>query len=437
MNKVAFYTLGCKLNFSESSTLARQLRNDGFSIVPFENAPDLVVVNTCSVTDNADRKCRKIIRDAKRINSESKIVVIGCYAQLKPKEILEIPGVDLVLGANEKFQLVDIIKNIGDQSEPEIKACEIEEVQEYNASYSIADRTRSFLKVQDGCDYGCTFCTIPLARGKSRSDSIDNILTQAREIIKKGTKEIVLTGVNTGDYGIIDGERRHRLLDLLEALNELPGISRFRISSIEPNLLSEDIISLVANSNKFVPHFHIPLQSGSDDVLKKMRRRYLTDLYKRRIESIKSQMPNCCIGADVLVGFPGETDALFLQTYNFIQELQVDYLHVFSYSERENTKAISMAGTIPLQVRQQRSKMLRILSNKKKRAFYDSQLNKTHNVLFENDMDKDRIYGYTRNYIRVGVPLEKGLINKELEIKLTELDQSGNAVGEILQLQVI
>lgn len=437
MKKVSFYTLGCKLNFSESSTLARQLREKGFSIVSFEASPNIYVINTCSVTENADRKCRKIVRDIKRINQEATVVIIGCYAQLKPREIAEIPGVDLVLGASEKFRLPEILHNLDAHKTGEVMACDIASATEYHSAYSIADRTRSFLKVQDGCDYGCSFCTIPLARGKSRSDSIDNILSQAYEIVKGGSKEVVLTGVNTGDFGIINGQRKSRFIDLLQALERIPDLRRIRISSIEPNLLTEEIISLVATSTKIVPHFHIPMQSGSDTILRLMRRRYLTELYRDRILSIKQKIPQCCIGADVMVGFPSETEALFLETYNFIRDLPFSYLHVFAYSERPNTLAATFQEAVPKSLRQQRSKMLRNLSDKKRRAFYQTHLHQTHSVLIENDLSEELIYGFTRNYIRVGIPKCPELINSEVEVVLNEIDASGNVRGKLFELEPI
>ncbi len=435
MIKVAFYTLGCKLNFSESSTLARQLSDNGFTQVPFDALPDIYVINTCSVTDNADRKCRKIVRDAMKIAPEAFIAVIGCYAQLKPEEISRIPGVDVVLGAAEKFQLPDLLKSLDKNPPPKIMACDISAAQQYYPSYSVTDRTRSFLKVQDGCDYGCAFCTIPLARGKSRSDTVQSVVSQAETIVQAGSKEIVLTGVNIGDFGNIDGKEQHRFIELIQALEQVKGIDRIRISSIEPNLLTEEIISFVAQSDKFVPHFHIPLQSGSDAILKKMRRRYLSELYADRIQTIKELIPDCCVGADVIVGFPGESEELFLETYNFIRDLPLSYLHVFTYSERPNTLADSFSNGVPKHLRLLRSKMLRILSDKKKRAFYHNHLFETHSVLFENDTKHNLIYGFTENYIRVGVPYDPELINKIVDVRLSKVDQSGNMMGQILELQ--
>ncbi len=437
MKKVAFYTLGCKLNFSETSTLARQLKDGGFSQVPFKDVPDIFVINTCSVTENANRKCRKIVRDAKKVSPKSTVIIIGCYAQLKPEEISRIDGVDLVLGASEKFRLLEVLRSLNRIKLPKVMACDINSVKEYQASYSSGDRTRSFLKVQDGCDYNCSFCTIPLARGKSRSDTIEHVLKQARKIRDAGSKEIVLTGVNTGDFGIINGTREYRFIDLLKALSDLEGINRIRISSIEPNLLTEEIVNLVANSKIIVPHFHIPLQSGSDTILKKMKRRYLTDLYQHRIAMIKAAMPECCIGADVLVGFPGETDELFLETYDFIKALPLSYLHVFSYSERPNTPAIDYSEVVPVQTRHQRSKMLRILSDKKRRAFYQNHLHETRRVLIEDDISGNLIFGFTENYIRVGVPAEVGLINQEVEVYLDEISSTGHVVGQLPKYQPV
>ena len=437
MKKVAFHTLGCKLNFSESSTLARQLRDKGFSQVPFEDSPDIFVINTCSVTENADRKCRKIVRDAKRIAPNALVAVIGCYAQLKPREISQIKGVDLVLGAAEKFQLPEILQTLQTSTRSQVMACDITLAGEYHSSYSIADRTRSFLKIQDGCDYGCTFCTIPLARGKSRSDTIENVVRQAQQIIRAGGKEIVLTGVNTGDFGIINGTRQYRFIELLQNLDNLAGLNRIRISSIEPNLLNEDIISMVASSQKIVPHFHIPLQSGSDTILKKMRRRYLTGLYRERIQLIKSLISECCIGADVMVGFPGETDQLFLESYNFVRDLPISYLHVFTYSERPNTLAADYPDPVPHQIRQQRSRMLRILSDKKRRAFYQDHLGETHTVLVEDDKTDGLLFGFTRNYIRVGIPAEYVSVNEEVDVRLEELTASGYVTGIVPEYQTI
>ena len=423
MKKIAFYTLGCKLNFSETSTISRKAMEKGYQKVDFTDAPDVFVINTCSVTENADKKCRRIVKDAKKISPNSFVVIIGCYAQLKPQEIIEISGVDAVLGASEKFELFD---RLNDFTHGGVFASEIKEANTFNASYSIGDRTRTFLKVQDGCNYGCAFCTIPLARGKSRSDSIAKIVQQAEEIAKTEVKEIVLTGVNIGDFGIQDGRRKEHFLSLIEALDNVEGIERYRISSIEPNLLSNEIIEFVAHSRRFVPHFHLPLQSGSDVILKKMNRRYLSDLYRQRVEKIKEVMPHCCIGVDVITGFPGETEEEFLTTYQFLNELDVSYLHVFTYSERANTKAIEMDGIVPVKTRQDRSKQLRTLSEKKRRHFYDEHIGRTFDVLFEADVEKGMIHGFTSNYIRVSAPFDPQLINEVRSLQLAEIKADGH-----------
>lgn len=431
MKKVAFYTLGCKLNYSETSSISRMAEKRGFTKVDFSERPDIFVINTCSVTENADKKCRKIVREAKKINPDGFVTIIGCYAQLKPEEIVSIEGVDAVLGAAEKFQLFE---KLDDFTHGGIFASDIKEATSYNASYSIADRTRTFLKVQDGCNYGCAFCTIPLARGKSRSDSIQNIVRQAKELSQTDVKEVVLTGVNIGDFGIRNGKRKEKFIDLIKALDEIEGIERFRISSIEPNLLSDEIIEFVAGSKRFVPHFHIPLQSGSDTILKGMNRRYLSDLYQKRVTKIKSLMPHCCIGVDVIVGFPGETEEEFLTTYAFLNELDISYLHVFTYSERPNTAAISMEGSVPVKVRQERSKMLRSLSEKKKRYFYESQLGKDFTVLFEEDIEDGRMHGFTENYVRVAAKYDPLLINETKPVHLTQINESGTV--EISELEI-
>lgn len=427
MKKVAFYTLGCKLNYSETSSISRMFENKGYSKVDFTDQPDIFIINTCSVTENADKKCKKIVKEAKKISPDSFVTIIGCYAQLKPKEISEIPGVNAVLGAAEKFRLFDYLD---DFTKDGVFASEIKEANTYNASYSIADRTRTFLKVQDGCNYGCSFCTIPLARGKSRSDTIENIVSQAGEIAKTDVKEVVLTGVNIGDFGIQQGKRKEKFIDLVKALDGIEGIDRFRISSIEPNLLSNDVIEFVAQSKRFVPHFHIPLQSGSDIVLKKMNRRYLADLYQSRVEKIKSLMPNCCIGVDVIVGFPGETEEEFLTTYNFLNELEISYLHVFTYSERPNTKAVDMGDIVTLGDRNKRSKMLRGLSEKKRRYFYEQQLNKTSEVLFEEDVQNGIMHGFTENYVRVAAKYDPILVNEIKKITLKEINSDGHVEVE-------
>ncbi len=436
LNKsVGFHTLGCKLNFSETSTIARNLIENGYQKVPFDSFADVYVINTCSVTENADKECKTLIRKALKNNTEAFIVVIGCYAQLKPEEISSIEGVSLVLGAAEKFNLANYLINAKKNEVCEVHSCEIEDVNQFLGSYSYSDRTRAFLKVQDGCDYKCTYCTIPLARGISRSDSLENVVKNAKDILSKNIKEIVLTGVNIGDYG--KGEfgnktHNHTFLQLLEALEELEGLERLRISSIEPNLLTDEIISFVKNSNKLVPHFHIPLQSGSDFLLKKMKRRYLSDLYKNKINNIKSQMPNASIGVDVIVGFPGETEDEFMKTYAFIQELPVSYLHVFTYSERDNTEAVLMQDVVPIKERKERNKRLRILSEKKQNAFYQSQIKSTYPVLFEHENKHGFIHGYTENYVRVKMPWNENLANNILEIKLQEIDaKDGVVLGRI------
>ena len=425
MKKVAFYTLGCKLNFSETSTIARTFSDRGYQKVDFNQSPDIYIINTCSVTENADKKCRKIVREAKKIAPNSFVAIIGCYAQLKPQEISNIKGVDAVLGAAEKFRMFDYIEEFVSNGTAQVFASEITQATTFNTSYSYGDRTRTFLKVQDGCNYKCTFCTIPLARGKSRSESITNIVEQAQAIALTETKEIVLTGVNIGDFGIQEGIRKEYFIDLIKALDEIEGITRFRISSIEPNLLSEEIIRFVAASKRFAPHFHIPLQSGSDPILKLMKRRYDSHLYEGRIKTIKKLIPNCCIGVDVITGFPGETDAEFLKTYEFLRELEVSYLHVFTYSERENTLASTMKEIIPLKIRQERTQLLIGLSEKKKRFFYESQKNKIKIVLFEDDIEDNKMHGFTENYIRVTAKYDPLLINEPKKVVLSEINEKG------------
>lgn len=426
MKKVAFYTLGCKLNFSETSTISRQFEEKGYLKVDFQENPDIFIINTCSVTENADKKCKKIVKEAKKISPNSYVTIIGCYAQLKPQEISEIEGVDAVLGAAEKFRLIELLDDFAKGHETKVLASEIQEATIYNNAYSINDRTRTFLKVQDGCNYGCAFCTIPLARGKSRSNTIESVLESAREIAKTDVKEIVLTGVNIGDFGIVEGKRNERFADLVFAIDEVEGINRFRISSIEPNLLTNEIISFVATSKRFVPHFHVPLQSGSNTILRKMGRRYLRELYEDRVFKIKTLMPHACIGVDVIVGFPGETDELFLETYNFLNELDISYLHVFTYSERANTRAAEMEEVIPIKKRNERSKMLRILSEKKRRKFYTENLGKTFTVLFEEDVENGKIHGFTENYIRVAVKYDPMLINELKLLTLDQINEQGN-----------
>src|SRR6201992_2698284 len=401
--KVAFYTLGCKLNYSETSTIGRLFNQAGFDTVDFTNTPDVFVINTCSVTENADKKCKKIVNEALKISPNAYVTIVGCYAQLKPKEIAEIPGVDMVLGAAEKFQIVDYIQDLTKNPKALVYNQPVSEANEFVSAYSFGDRTRTFLKVQDGCDYSCSFCTIPLARGASRSDTIANAIKQAEEIAAPGVKEIVLTGVNLGDFGIRDGEREDKFADLVKSLDEVEGIERIRISSIEPNLLTDEIIEFVSTSKRFMPHFHIPLQSGNNKILGLMRRRYRRELYAERVAKTKELMPDCCIGVDVIVGFPGETREDFIDTYNFLNDLDISYLHVFTYSERENTPAADMKSPVPGSTRAERSKMLHILSDKKRRAFYESQLHKTDEVLFEGDIKDGYMHGFTRNYGKVKV----------------------------------
>ena len=426
MKKVAFYTLGCKLNFSETSTISRQFEEKGFLKVDFQESPDIFIINTCSVTDNADKKCKKLVKEAKKISPDSYVAIIGCYAQLKPTEIAEIEGVDAVLGAAEKFRLLELLDGFAKEQETKVLASEISAANSFETSYSLHDRTRTFLKVQDGCNYGCAFCTIPLARGKSRSSTIPSILASARDIAATEVKEVVLTGVNIGDFGIVDGKRDARFADLVMALDEVEGIARFRISSIEPNLLTNEIIEFVAQSKRFVPHFHIPLQSGSNAILRKMGRRYLRELYEDRVSKIKTLLPHACIGVDVIVGFPGETDELFLETYNFLNELNISYLHVFTYSERANTRAVELEGVVPMKKRNERSKMLRILSEKKRRKFYEENLGKTFTVLFEEDVENGMMHGFTENYIRVAAKYDPILINELKQVTLDEILETGN-----------
>ena len=438
--KVALTTLGCKLNYSETSTISRQFKNAGFEIVNFDQFSDIYIINTCSVTENADKQFKSYVSKALKINSNAFIVAIGCYAQLKPKELADVNGVDLVLGSKEKFNILEYLTDIKKNNTGIVHSCEISETDFYKSSFSIGDRTRSFLKVQDGCDYKCTYCTIPLARGLSRSDKLDNILTSAKKISDSGVKEIVLTGVNIGDYGKGEfGNKNHEntFLDLISALDEVDGISRIRISSIEPNLLSNEIIDFVSNSKKFVPHFHIPMQSGSDTILKLMKRRYLSKLYKDRISHIKKVIPNACIGADVIVGFPGETDKEFLETYDFISRLDLSYLHVFTYSERNNTEAIKFDKVVPKNVRSKRSKMLRSLSVKLKRKFYTSQIGTTRNVLFETENRNGFVYGFSNNYVRVKYPWRNYLADKIVPFELKEIDSDGLVTGQLIEMKTI
>lgn len=425
MKKVAFYTLGCKLNYSETSTIGRMFEERGYKKVEFNQQPDIFIINTCSVTENADKKCKKIVKEANKINPDGYVAIIGCYAQLKPKEISEIEGVDAVLGAAEKFRLIDLIGDfVKEPKAPEAKVynSKIEEVIDYHTSYSLNDRTRTFLKVQDGCDYPCAYCTIPLARGKSRSDTIQNVVKAAYEIAESGVKEIVLTGVNIGDFGLQNDERKETFLELVKALDNVEGIDRFRISSIEPNLLTDEIIEFVASSKRFVPHFHIPLQSGSNKVLGLMRRRYKRELYVDRVNKIKALMPDCCIGVDVIVGHPGETDEEFLATYEFLNNLDISYLHVFTYSERPNTTAIGIKPVVPAHKRAERSKMLHILSDKKRRFFYEQQLGKNFTVLFEEDVENGLMQGFTENYVRVIAKYDPLLINETKKVNLISIN---------------
>ena len=435
--KVAFYTLGCKLNFSETSTIARNFQDEGFERVDFEEVADMYVINTCSVTENADKQFKQIVKKAMKLNDKAFVAAVGCYAQLKPEELAAVDGVDLVLGATEKFKITDYINDLSKNDMGEVHSCEIEEADFYVGSYSIGDRTRAFLKVQDGCDYKCTYCTIPLARGISRSDALENVLKNAFEISQQGIKEIVLTGVNIGDYGkgeFGNKKHEHTFLDLVKALDEVEGIERLRISSIEPNLLKNETIDFVSKSRTFVPHFHIPLQSGSNEILGKMKRRYQREVYVDRVNKIREVMPHACIGVDVIVGFPGETDEHFLETYNFLNELDISYLHVFTYSERDNTEAATMENVVPMNVRSKRSKMLRGLSVKKRRAFYESQIGTNHTVLFEAENKEGYIHGFTENYVKVKTPWNPELVNTLHEINLTRIDEDGSVRMEFTEI---
>ena len=426
--KVAFHTLGCKLNFSETATIASQMEAADFEKVSFDSKADVYVINTCSVTENADKRFKEIVKKTQKINEKAFVAAVGCYAQLKPEALADVDGVDLVLGATEKFNLTAYLNDLTKQEVGTVHACEIEEADFYVGGYAVGERTRAFLKVQDGCDYKCTYCTIPLARGISRSDTLENVLKNAQEIASKGIKEIVLTGVNIGDYGKGEfGNKKHlhTFFDLVQALEKIPGISRLRISSIEPNLLKNETIDMVSKSRVFVPHFHIPLQSGSDTVLKKMKRRYLTGLYRDRITTIQRQMPHACIGVDVIVGFPGETEEDFLETYAFLNQLGVSYLHVFTYSERDRTDAASMSEVVPMAVRNKRSKMLRGLSVKLRRAFYESQIETKRTVLFEGENKKGYIHGFTENYVKVKTPWDPALVNTVAEVRLKDIDDDG------------
>ncbi|WP_431242739.1 tRNA (N(6)-L-threonylcarbamoyladenosine(37)-C(2))-methylthiotransferase MtaB [Flavobacterium sp. P21] len=433
--KVAFYTLGCKLNFSETSTIARNFNDEGFDRVDFEEIADIYVINTCSVTENADKQFKQVVKKAMKLNDKAFVAAVGCYAQLKPEELAAVDGVDLVLGATEKFKITDYIHDLSKNDMGEVHSCEIAEADFYVGSYSIGDRTRAFLKVQDGCDYKCTYCTIPLARGISRSDALENVLKNAKEISAQNIREIVLTGVNIGDYGkgeFGNKKHEHTFLDLVQALDQVEGIERLRISSIEPNLLKNETIEFVSKSRTFVPHFHIPPQSGSNDILKLMKRRYLREVYIDRVNKIREVMPHACIGVDVIVGFPGETDEHFLETYHFLNELEISYLHVFTYSERDNTEVAEMEGVVPANVRAKRSKMLRGLSVKKRRAFYESQLGTKRTVLFEGENKEGYIHGFTENYVKVKTPWNPELVNTLQEINLTKIDEDGSVRMEFV-----
>ncbi|WP_323787971.1 tRNA (N(6)-L-threonylcarbamoyladenosine(37)-C(2))-methylthiotransferase MtaB [Psychroserpens sp.] len=437
--KVAFYTLGCKLNFSETSTIARNFSSEGFERVDFKEKADIYVINTCSVTENADKRFKSIVKQAQKVNPEAFVAAVGCYAQLKPQELADVEGVDLVLGATEKFNITSYLNDLTKNDMGEVHSCEIQDADFYVGSYSFGDRTRAFLKVQDGCDYKCTYCTIPLARGISRSDALENVLLNAKEISKKNIKEIVLTGVNIGDYGkgeFGNKKHEHTFYELVSALDEVEGIERLRISSIEPNLLKNETIAFVAQSESFVPHFHIPLQSGSNTILKLMRRRYMKELYLDRVAKIRETMPHACIGVDVIVGFPGETEDLFLETYNFLNDLDISYLHVFTYSERDNTVAATLDGVVSKQVRAKRSKMLRGLSAKKRRAFYEGQLRSTRTVLFESENKEGYIHGFTENYVKVKTPWNPDLVNTLHTVELTKIDDDGLVRFEFLNVAV-
>ncbi len=438
---VAFHTLGCKLNYSETSAIGRQFSDAGYAQVKFSTGADVYVINTCSVTDFADRKCRNIVRRALRKNPQAKVVVVGCYAQLKPQEIADIEGVDLVLGAAEKFRILDYIDDISQAPDKGmVRAGEVTEAKDFIHAFSFGDRTRSFLKVQDGCDYKCSFCTIPLARGRSRSNTVESVVANAKEIARMGTREVVLTGVNIGDFGngteVIEGARPKKealFIDLIKALDEVEGIARFRISSIEPNLCTDEVISFVAESKRFAPHFHMPLQSGNNKQLKEMRRRYRRELYAERVAQIKSLMPHCCIGVDVIAGFPGETEEDFLESYRFIQELDISYLHVFTYSERPNTPAFSMDGVVPMAERRRRNEMLNILSEKKRRHFYEQQLGQTRPVLFERSKEEGMIAGFTDNYVKIQAPLDAAWVNHVVPVELTNLSPEGTVHIQVPQ----
>lgn len=432
ISSVALSTLGCKLNFSETSSISSNLEKNNFKVVPFNQYADAYIINTCSVTENADNKFKVFVNKALKINPNAFVAAIGCYAQLKPKELLSVKGVDLVLGASEKFNIVNYLLNIDQDFSKLDHSCNINDVDSFTESFSINSRTRAFLKVQDGCDYKCSFCTIPLARGKSRSNTIENIVKNVNEIVSNGIREIVLTGINLGDFGKRQSDNiktNENFLKLIKTLDKIDGVERYRLSSIEPNLLTDEIITFISNSKRFVPHFHIPLQSGSNVILKKMRRRYKTPLYKSRVDLIRKLMPSASIGVDVIVGFPGETDEMFLETYDFIKKLDISYLHVFSYSERENTKAIELNGVVPKKIRNKRSKLLRLLSASKKTSFYKKNIGGDYNVLFESENKNGLIEGYTENYIRVRKDWNKNLVGKIRKVKIEKVDSEGYAVA--------
>lgn len=430
ISSVALSTLGCKLNFSETSSISNNLEKNNFKVVPFNQYADAYIINTCSVTENADNKFKLFVKKALKINPNAFVAAIGCYAQLKPKDLLSIKGVDLVLGALEKFNIVEYLQNVDQDFSKLDHSCNINDVHLFTETYSTSSRTRAFLKVQDGCDYKCSFCTIPLARGKSRSNTIENVVKNVNEIISNGIKEIVLTGINLGDFGKSQSDNiksNENFLELIKTLDKIDRVERYRVSSIEPNLLGNEIISFISTSKRFVPHFHIPLQSGSDVILKKMRRRYKTDLYKSRVDLIRKLMPSASIGVDVIVGFPGETDEMFLETYDFIKKLDISYLHVFSYSERENTNAIELKGVIPKKIRNKRSKILRLLSASKKLSFYKQHIGGNYNVLFESENKNGFIEGYTENYIRVRKNWNKNSVGKIQKVRIEKVDSEGYA----------
>jgi threonylcarbamoyladenosine tRNA methylthiotransferase MtaB len=430
MRKVSFYTIGCKLNFAETSTISEEFKKRGFEIVEFGEPADVCVINTCSVTENADRDCRRIVRKALKVSPNAFIIVTGCYAQLRPDEIAKIEGVDLILGSNEKFKIFDFVGDFHKNYHAQIFVSPISEISEFHIASSTptSDRTRAFLKVQDGCDYNCSYCTIPLARGESRSPEVNIILEKAKTLAQLGYKEIVLSGVNVGDYGRKIGTN---LFELVKELEKIDGIERIRISSIEPNLLTEEMIDYFISSEKICNHFHIPLQSGSDEILRKMRRRYNSELYRRRIEYIKSKDPDACIGADVIVGFPGESEKHFETTYNFISDLPISYLHVFTYSERPNTDAVNLPGKVPIEERHKRSEMLRNLGLRKKMAFYRQMVGKEFDVLWESEVKDGKMFGFTRNYVKVGVPYNPSLVNKIVPVKVVGVENLV-AIGEII-----